>query len=55
MRSRHEMPFGASLAPGGGVNFRLWGPAARQVELALDAGVHPRQIPPSSDPPGRWE
>ena len=57
MRSRHEMPFGASLAPGGGANFRLWGPAARQVDLALDAGVGaaPRLVPAVCDAQGWWE
>jgi maltooligosyltrehalose trehalohydrolase len=30
------MPFGAALLPGGGVRFRLWAPAARQVDLRLD-------------------
>ena len=57
MRSRHDMPFGASLAPGGGVNFRLWGPAARQAELALDAGagVAPRLVAAACDAQGWWE
>ena len=35
MRCKHGMPFGAELNPGGGVDFRLWGPAARNAELAL--------------------
>src|SRR5439155_12689068 len=30
------MPFGAKLLPGSGVRFRLWAPAARQVELRLE-------------------
>ena len=29
--------FGPRLEPGGGVTFRLWAPAAKQVELVLDA------------------
>jgi maltooligosyltrehalose trehalohydrolase len=29
------MPFGAQLMPDGWVRFRLWAPAARQVELVL--------------------
>ena len=29
------MPFGAELTAGGEVRFRLWAPAARQVELLL--------------------
>ncbi|MES2183910.1 MAG: malto-oligosyltrehalose trehalohydrolase [Pseudomonadota bacterium] len=28
-----DMPFGATLLPEGGVRFRLWAPAARQVDL----------------------
>ncbi|HWI80405.1 malto-oligosyltrehalose trehalohydrolase [Ramlibacter sp.] len=57
MRSRHDMPFGAALAPTGGVDFRLWGPAARRVELALDAGVGmpPRLVPAACDADGWWE
>jgi maltooligosyltrehalose trehalohydrolase len=57
MRSRHEMPFGASLAPGGGVTFRLWAPAAKRAELALDAGpgAPPQIAPAESDRDGWWE
>jgi len=32
------MPFGAELVAGGGTRFRLWAPAARHVDLALEAG-----------------
>ncbi|HXS27576.1 MAG TPA: malto-oligosyltrehalose trehalohydrolase [Steroidobacteraceae bacterium] len=31
----HPMPFGAEPTPDGAVRFRLWAPAARQVELVL--------------------
>jgi maltooligosyltrehalose trehalohydrolase len=57
MRSRHDMPFGAALAPGGGVDFRLWGPAANHLDLALDAGVGapPRIVPAECDREGWWE
>ncbi len=34
------MPFGAALTPAG-VNFRLWAPAARCVDLALDGEFRP--------------
>src|SRR6266566_3409979 len=34
MRCRHAMPFGAELSAAG-ARFRLWAPAARQVELGL--------------------
>jgi len=30
------MPFGAELQPGGGVRFRLWAPAARNVNVVLE-------------------
>jgi maltooligosyltrehalose trehalohydrolase len=57
MRCRHEMPFGAALAAGGGVDFRLWGPAAKHADLALDAGigVPPRIVPAACDAQGWWE
>ena len=35
VRRRHHMPFGAELTAGGSVRFRLWAPAAREVELVL--------------------
>jgi len=35
IRRQHHMPFGAQLTPAGAVRFRLWAPAARQVELML--------------------
>ncbi|HSH90841.1 MAG TPA: malto-oligosyltrehalose trehalohydrolase [Ramlibacter sp.] len=57
MRCRHEMPFGAQLRQGGGVDFRLWAPAARAVELALDAGpsAQARRVPAEGDAQGWWE
>ncbi|MEJ6023053.1 malto-oligosyltrehalose trehalohydrolase [Ramlibacter sp. PS4R-6] len=39
MRCSHEMPFGATPLPGGGVVFRLWGPTARQAEVATYPGA----------------
>jgi malto-oligosyltrehalose trehalohydrolase len=39
----HEMPFGASVLPQGGVRFRLWAPAAKTVELAIADKVFPMQ------------
>jgi maltooligosyltrehalose trehalohydrolase len=35
MKRRHNMPFGAQYLDDGQVRFRLWAPAARQVELCL--------------------
>jgi maltooligosyltrehalose trehalohydrolase len=57
MRSRHDMPFGASLQEGGGALFRLWAPGARQAELALYAGApaQPRFVPAACDAQGWWE
>lgn len=39
MKRWHEMPFGASVLPNGGVRFRLWAPAAGQVELRLESAA----------------
>jgi 1,4-alpha-glucan branching enzyme/maltooligosyltrehalose trehalohydrolase len=58
MRCSHEMPFGASLKPEGGVLFRLWGPAARQAEVAIyqSAGAaEPALHPAECDAQGWWE
>ena len=57
MQCRHEMPFGASLRDGGGAQFRLWAPAARQAELALYTGAatQPRFFPAECDAQGWWE
>ena len=33
MRCMHTMPFGAQLRERGGVDFRLWAPAAQRAEL----------------------
>jgi 1,4-alpha-glucan branching enzyme/maltooligosyltrehalose trehalohydrolase len=51
------MPFGASLAAGGGVDFRLWGPAAQKTEVAIYAGpgAKPRLHPAECDANGWWE
>jgi maltooligosyltrehalose trehalohydrolase len=38
-RRRHNMPFGAELTGDGRVRFRLWAPAAHQVELMLSEGA----------------
>ncbi|MDH4060123.1 MAG: malto-oligosyltrehalose trehalohydrolase [Aquincola sp.] len=35
VKRQHDMPFGATLRPGGGARFRLWAPSARRVELLL--------------------
>src|SRR2546430_14578462 len=39
IRRQHHMPFGAQLTAAGEVRFRLWAPAARQVDVILyDSG-----------------
>jgi malto-oligosyltrehalose trehalohydrolase len=46
------MPFGAELTPTGAVRFRLWAPAARQVELVV--WDEPRQTLALQALPGGW-
>lgn len=57
MHARHEMPFGASLNPGGGVTFRLWAPAANNAELAFYPGAAGGPIlrAAEADAAGWWE
>jgi maltooligosyltrehalose trehalohydrolase len=38
MKRMHEMPFGAVPTTGGGARFRLWAPAAGDVELVCSGG-----------------
>ena len=45
MRRLHRMPFGCELLPGGGVRFRLWAPAARAVQLALEGPEQIAELP----------
>jgi 1,4-alpha-glucan branching enzyme/maltooligosyltrehalose trehalohydrolase len=49
------MPFGARLREGGGAAFRLWAPAARKVELAIETPGAPVFHPASADAKGWWE
>jgi malto-oligosyltrehalose trehalohydrolase len=51
MKRRHEMGFGAMVLDDGAVRFRLWAPAARQVELCLEGAPHPL---PLAAAPGGW-
>ena len=37
MKRVHAMPFGAELKPDGATRFRIWAPAAKRVEIELDA------------------
>jgi maltooligosyltrehalose trehalohydrolase len=45
MKRLHSMPFGAECRQDGSVRFRLWAPAASRIELELEDGKIPRQIP----------
>ena len=35
MKRRYSMPFGAECRDDGSVRFRLWAPAARQVDVCV--------------------
>jgi maltooligosyltrehalose trehalohydrolase len=54
MRRVHTMPFGAEVGASG-VDFRLWAPAARQVDLLLYEGARPRVLRMSSRGEGWFE
>jgi maltooligosyltrehalose trehalohydrolase len=45
MKRRHDMPFGAEYLKDGSVRFRLWAPAARQIELNLSEADTVRRFP----------
>ena len=53
IRRRYQMPFGAELTSGGQVRFRLWAPAAQQVEVALYHAAGTRLLP-MHPMPGGW-
>src|SRR5579862_1515906 len=44
MKRRHEMPFGAECREDGSVRFRLWAPAALQVELSIANTSAPQRL-----------
>jgi maltooligosyltrehalose trehalohydrolase len=52
---RHHMPYGAELTDDGTVRFRLWAPAARQVELCLHRGGDEQLIPLAHQEAGWYE
>jgi maltooligosyltrehalose trehalohydrolase len=56
LRCEHRMPFGTRL-DAGGVNFRLWAPAAQSAELALYPAVDGPAQPHTAeaDKDGWWE
>jgi maltooligosyltrehalose trehalohydrolase len=45
MKRRYSVPFGAECRDDGSVRFRLWAPAARQVELSLAGANRSMRIP----------
>lgn len=45
MKRRHDMPFGAECRDDGHVRFRLWAPAAREVDLCLSGATRPMNFP----------
>ncbi|HYF21285.1 MAG TPA: malto-oligosyltrehalose trehalohydrolase [Ramlibacter sp.] len=53
MRCAHGMRFGATLRPQGGVDFRLWAPAAKQAAVATYPG--PAMHAARRDAQGWWE
>jgi len=53
-RRRHNMPFGAELTPEGQVRFRLWAPAAHEVELLLHQEAAEARALKMSAQPGGW-
>jgi maltooligosyltrehalose trehalohydrolase len=53
-RRRHNMPFGAQLTADGEVRFRLWAPAAHEVELLLHDGAGAARPLAMRAQPGGW-
>ena len=53
-RRRHDMPFGAELTADGQVRFRLWAPAAHEVELMLHQEAGGPQALKMGAQPGGW-
>lgn len=50
MRSKHPVPFGAEVCPGGGVGFHLGAPTAARVDLCLEGVDTPMAM--QRDPAG---
>lgn len=51
----HAMPFGASVLPDGGVRFRLWAPAARNVAVRLGSDDSGSTLPMRKSEAGWFE
>ena len=54
MKYRHAMPFGAEVVASG-ARFRLWAPAAREVELQLGVHDSSRELAMTATPDGWFE
>ncbi len=54
MQSRHSMPFGATVRATGGVDFRLWAPAAESVALVLGTGEPLTVLDATAQGDGWW-
>jgi maltooligosyltrehalose trehalohydrolase len=55
MKRRHSMPFGAEFRDDGSVRFRLWAPAATQVELCLADDPKSTRLPLNQGEEGWFE
>ncbi|HCA27064.1 MAG TPA: malto-oligosyltrehalose trehalohydrolase [Betaproteobacteria bacterium] len=55
MRWRHSMPFGAEIAAGGCVRFRLWAPQAREMAVCLDDEGREMRLPMAKAGEGWFE
>jgi 1,4-alpha-glucan branching enzyme/maltooligosyltrehalose trehalohydrolase len=54
MQASHPMPFGAQVRPTGGVDFRLWAPAASNVALVLGSAEPLRVLDATPEAEGWW-
>lgn len=52
MKRRHRMPFGAEVGDDGTVEFRLWAPAAKNVQLQLRRNGHVQHLTPLANADG---
>ena len=55
MKRSHKMPFGAECREDGSVRFRLWAPAARDVEICLAAPSGSLHLPLNHSDGGSFE
>jgi maltooligosyltrehalose trehalohydrolase len=55
MKRRYNMPFGAEYRENGSTRFRLWAPAARQVEISIEKAKASKPIPLDRSDQGWFE